>query len=395
MTGHLRLGLLTPGWPGQNTPNGIATSVFHLAMGLQAIGASPVILTSNIDGPVPDGIPVVNVPRRPWTLVDRLRTKLGNRDVPYRNQGDAIGHAAKVAITEHGISALLMEETHGWSQFTQRHLSIPVIVALHGPFVVQKLIEGRAPNKVDILRERREKRAFESAAGLISPSQNVLDAVAKAADIRKVPHGVFPNTFAPSPATVPITTETARRILFVGRYDNHKGGGTALKAFAKLARKDPDALLTFVGPDSGLRKPDGSMESIETALAALPNAIRQRVDYKGRCDRDTIAKLRLSHGIALIASRYENLNYTLLEAMGAGQAIVSTNVGGPGEVLSQGETALLVPPDDPDDMAEALDQLCRDPDKTQQLAQASHALLRSKFDPATVAKDTLDFVANL
>lgn len=395
MTRRPRLGLLTPGWPGQNTPNGIATSVFHLAMGLKAIGALPVILTSNIDGPVPADIPVVDIPSLHWSMLDRIRVKLGDRDVPYRNLGDAIGNAATRAVTEYGIDALMMEETHGWSQYTQKHLSIPVIVVLHGPFAVQKLIEARPPNKVDQLRETREKRAFEAAAGLVAPSQNVLDAVERSAAIGRVPRIVLPNTFESSQDLVTICDETASRILFVGRFDNHKGGGVVLSAFAELAKINHDARLTFVGPDSGLRQPDGSILSIETAFADLPETVRQRIDYKGACDRDTIATLRQRHAIALIASRYENLNYTLLEAMGAGQAIVSTNVGGPGEVLNDGDTALLVPPDDPVAMGVALAELCANPSKTQTMASAANNLLRSHFDPAKVAQDTLDFVVGL
>ncbi len=395
MTRHPRLGLLTPGWPGQNTPNGIATSVFHLAMGLKAIGARPVILTNNIDGPTPDGIPVVDVPSLPWSMLDRIRAKLGDRDVPYRNLGGAIGKAAKHAVTEYGIDALMMEETHGWSQYTQKHLSIPVIVALHGPFAVQKLIEAKPSNELDQQREAREKRAFEAAAGLVSPSQNVLDAVEQAAAVGSVPRIVLPNTFESYENLVTVSDETAPRILFVGRFDNHKGGGVVLRAFAELAKTNHEAHLTFVGPDRGLRQSDGSMQSIETALADLPDAVRKRIDYKGGCDRDTIATLRQTHAIALIASRYENLNYTLLEAMGAGQAIVSTNVGGPGEVLNDGDTALLVPPDDPVAMSVALGELCADPGRTQTLARAANTLLRSHFDPAKVAQDTLDFVVGL
>ncbi|SEW44443.1 Glycosyltransferase involved in cell wall bisynthesis [Cognatiyoonia koreensis] len=390
-----RLGLLTPGWPGQNTPNGIATSVYYLAMGLKEIGAAPVILTDNVDGPCPDDIPVIKIPSLAWGVLDRLRAKLGDRDVPYRILGDAIGASASNAVANYGIDALMMEETHGWSQYTQTHLSIPVIVALHGPFVVQKHIEARPTNKEDKLRELREKRAFELAAGLVSPSQNVLDAVEQTAAVHNVPRIVLPNTLRSSNELVSINRETAERILFVGRFDNHKGGGVVLNAFAELAEANRNARLTFVGPNSGLRTPEGTIVSIETALGDLPDAVRQRIDYKGACDRDTIAQLRRTHGIAVIASRYENLNYTLLEAMGAGQAIVSTKVGGPAEVLRDGETAFLVPPDDPAAMAIALAKLCASPSMTQTMATAAQHLLRSRFDPAVVAQKTLDFVVSL
>jgi glycosyltransferase involved in cell wall biosynthesis len=102
--------------------------------------------------------------------------------------------------------------------------------------------------------------------------------------------------------------------------------------------------------------------------------------------------MRSEHAIALIASRYENLNYTMLEAMAAGQAIVSTKVGGPAEVLEDGRTALLVPPGDPAAMAAALARLQADSALVSRLGQAAQDKLAQDFNPATVAARTVSFL---
>jgi glycosyltransferase involved in cell wall biosynthesis len=124
----------------------------------------------------------------------------------------------------------------------------------------------------------------------------------------------------------------------------------------------------------------------------MPETARRRIHYTGPLDWPQIARLRDSHPIALIASRYEVFGYTMLEAMAAGQAIVSTDVGGPAEVLEQERTALLVPAGDAGAMAGALAQLIGDPAQRQALAAAAYDRLMRDFSPEAVAERTVAFV---
>jgi glycosyltransferase involved in cell wall biosynthesis len=195
------------------------------------------------------------------------------------------------------------------------------------------------------------------------------------------------------PSDVPLSADKKPcEILFVGRFDLHKGGDTILEAFACLAETHPHARLTFAGPDRGVPQPDGTTTNLASFLSGLPGSIKRQVTYKGRIDRSEVARLRSEHAIAVIASRYENLNYTLLEAMAVGQAIVSTNVGGPAEILENGQTALLVPPDDPGAMAAALGRLMDDDALRRRLGDTARASVARDFNPARIARETLRFV---
>ncbi|WP_298922070.1 glycosyltransferase family 4 protein [uncultured Roseobacter sp.] len=392
MTSPGRIGLFTPGWPGQNTPNGIATSVYHLAMGLHEIGQTPVIIAEHIDGVVPADIPVIHIPQLDWRWQDRLRAKLGSPDAGHWYRSRNIAAAVREAIDTYALNALIIEETNGWAGMVQSLVPVPVIITLHGPWVLHKALQSVTDTKGDQLRESRENRAFGLAAGLISPSRNVLDAMEKAAPLPDIPKSVLPNTLPAQTDEPPSAALEPRDILFIGRFDNHKGGDTVLAAFMRLIDTHPQARLTFAGVDKGVRRKDGSVIHIEAALAALPTAVRARITHKGPVDREEVAELRAGHAIALIASRYENLNYTLLEAMAAGQAIVCTAVGGPAEVLEDGQTALLVPPDDPDAMAAALGRLMDDATLARHLGATALARLESDFNPAIIAARTKAFV---
>jgi glycosyltransferase involved in cell wall biosynthesis len=396
MTASPRIGLLTPGWPGHNTPNGIATSVLFLARGLRDIGQTPVILAQKIDGDAPPDIPVVPLPELAWVWQDRLRARFGDPVViGQRHMARRIAAAARQAIAQHRIDVLIMEETNGWAEMVSRLVPVPVILTLHGPWALLKQHASLGSAKADRQREARELRGFQAAAGLIGPSQTVMALAEQIPSLKETPKVLIRNSFhTPLPAQLAAGLPP-RNILFVGRVERLKGADTVLDAFERLCRTDADAGLTFIGPDRGMKQPDGSKRHMQDLLADLPDAVRARIDFRGVVGKVEIDWLRTTHAIALIASRYENLNYSLLEAMAAGQAIVSTAIGGPLEVLEDGHTALMVPPGNAAAMAEALARLVADAPLRASLGHNARTVLDVDFKPAASAGQAVSFVRSV
>ena len=390
MSDSLKIGLLTPGWPGHNTPNGIATAVYHLTMGLKMAGHHPIIVAANIDGSPPADIPYIQIIDRPWTIFQKIRSRLGFADTSLSITGESLGDAFAEEKARHGLDAIIMEETLGWSHWVIRRKIAPVAVFLHGPWLLHKSIQSDGAPKADSAREKHEARAMRAAAALISPSKNVLDAVEAAVDVANLPRRVIANSYLPR-QTVPEQLEN-NQILFVGRFDYHKGGDTVVEAFRILHAENADIHLTFAGPDLGLRQQGGQKISLPEFLKPFPEKTRNAIAVLGRQTSEDLAELRESHPIAVIASRYETFGYTVLEAMAAGQAIVSTNVGGPAEVLEDNKTALLVPPGNPSAMAEALKRLMEYPALRHRLGSAAKVHLEAYFHPETIAADIVQFL---
>jgi glycosyltransferase involved in cell wall biosynthesis len=96
--------------------------------------------------------------------------------------------------------------------------------------------------------------------------------------------------------------------------------------------------------------------------------------------RGEVADIRLvwaeAH-IAVLPSRREGLPKSLLEAAACGRALVATDVPGCREIARAGENALLVPPDDPAALAQALETLATDPALRGRFAAASRHLVLS------------------
>ncbi len=97
-------------------------------------------------------------------------------------------------------------------------------------------------------------------------------------------------------------------------------------------------------------------------------ALRERAHALGIADRTVFAGHRTdvpdllgALDVFCISSLYEGTPLALFEAMAAGKAIVSTAVDGCREVLSEGETGLLVPPQDAAALAAALERVVGDP----------------------------------
>ena len=78
--------------------------------------------------------------------------------------------------------------------------------------------------------------------------------------------------------------------------------------------------------------------------------------------RDDVEDLLRAADLFCISSHLEGMGTSILDAMAAGLAVVATRTGGIPEIVSPGETGILVPPSDPGALAGALEQLGLDPE---------------------------------
>ena len=389
-TDPLRIGLITPAWPGRNTANGIATAVAHLAAGLERCDHEVTIIPFEIDAPH-DRTRIVPLPDHRWSLADRVRLKLGRdvENVVHNRFGHRIAAAVQEAVARHGIEIAVIEETQGWAEPLCRLVPIPVVITLHGPWCLHKNIQGHGDAGADNRREARELRALRRARGIISPARDTLVRTEALWDLPDIPRRVIHNPMPVPPAS---SSGDPERLLFVGRFDFHKGGDIVIDAFARIATRHPSCRLTFVGPDPGVERTGQPTLTLPEALARLPDEIRTRIDVLGQCDREQVAALRQSHGLTIVASRYENFGGTILEAMAAGSALVCTDVGGGPEVISHGETALLVPPENAQALADACLSLLDDPGRAQDMGKAARKYVENHLSPEVIGQKVADFL---
>jgi glycosyltransferase involved in cell wall biosynthesis len=393
-SGPLRIGLVTPAWPGTQTPNGIATAVAHIATGLEACGHEVTILAHRLDAPH-DHPRVVILPPMQMDLSDKIRMRVNAEAALGISVGKRHAALVKEAQKRHGIEIVVMEETQGWAGETRKRVSIPVVATLHGPWWLHRAATGADDAAASARREAREATGLARVDGITSPSRDVMERTATAWGLPDIPRAVIANP-VPLPAEfLTLDVELLDRVLFVGRFDQIKGGDLVIPAFVRIAAANPRCRLTFAGPDDGIAMPDGGRMTLADVLAGLPDDLRARIDAPGTQTRNQIAALRRSHGITIIASRYETFGGTLVEAMAAGSAVVCTRVGGCQENVEDGRTGLLVPPEDSVALADACLRLMADPDLARQLGGAARRFVAEALAPEVIGRQMAEFLRPL
>ena len=168
--------------------------------------------------------------------------------------------------------------------------------------------------------------------------------------VRVIPNGVDRGFWAPSEAA-PDVGRRPPMILSIGRLTPVKGHDVLLRAFARVRERVSEARLVLVGEGE-------SQESLERLAGEL--RLGDAVAFAGHLPKEQIRPLMDEARVFTLPSRSEGMPLALLEAMAAGVPSVATRVGGvPGLVAP--DAGLLVPPEDPAALAEALAHVLLDP----------------------------------
>lgn len=170
------------------------------------------------------------------------------------------------------------------------------------------------------------------------------------------------------------------RLLFVGRLVEKKGLGVLLDAVRRLPQ-GLDWHLEVLG--------DGPLRAELTERASgLP------VTFGGAASREELARAYARSTIVVVPSvpaasgDQDGLPTVLLEAMGSGRAVVASDLPGIDEAVTDGKTGLLVPPNHPEALAEALQGLLADGARRDEIARAA----RERSDDFTVEACARRFV---
>jgi glycosyltransferase involved in cell wall biosynthesis len=175
-----------------------------------------------------------------------------------------------------------------------------------------------------------------------------------------------------------------RLVLATGSLYRVKGHSVLLEAVARLRAEGKwpgDWIVAIAGRKGG--------EEAGLRLRATDPLLAPVVRILGH--RDDVPDLLAAAELYAMPSLSEGMPLALLEAMHAGLAIVASRVGGMPEAVRHEREALLVPPSDPERLAEALERLLTDQDLRHRLGRAAKERARAKYsaDVMTAAYETL------
>lgn len=238
-------------------------------------------------------------------------------------------------------------------------------------------------------RFRRFKAPLQIALGWLTAraADRVLaPSAATAAELRRDYSvgevAVVPNAMGETPAAAKEGPAdggegTTGYLLVVGRLRIRKGVDVLLAAMPELLRRHPAARLLIAG--------DGEHRAaLERAAAAL--ALGEAVSFLGRADAMRVRRLLQGAAALVVPSIYEGMPLVVLEAMEASVPVVASRVSGIPEVVEDGRTGWLVPPEEPASLAAALAAALDDAAAASRRGAAGRRLLAERFRPVHAAR---------
>jgi glycosyltransferase involved in cell wall biosynthesis len=160
----------------------------------------------------------------------------------------------------------------------------------------------------------------------------------------------------------------------VGRFTEQKHQGLLLRAFAEAFGSTDGARLLFVGDG-----PDRQM--IEALAKSL--SVERRVSFLGV--RRDIPAILADTDVFVLASRWEGTPLSVMEAMVAGKAVLATRVGSVPEMLSDGVSGLLIPPENLAALRDALRRLFSDQGLRERLGARAMTEAKGAFSAEAMA----------
>lgn len=156
-------------------------------------------------------------------------------------------------------------------------------------------------------------------------------------------------------------------LLFVGGNMQRKGLPTLIRAASQVLAALPDALFLVVGRDAA-----------QPQMLALchQEGVAAHFQFLGLKSQAELVHYYARADVFVMPSLIEAFGVVFLEAMAAGVPVVATRVGGIVEIIDDEQNGLLVEPDAPDQLAQALIRLLRDPVLQERLRQAGLATVR-------------------
>jgi alpha-maltose-1-phosphate synthase len=302
-----------------------------------------------------------------------------------------------------GVAGTDLVHSHTWyanlaGQLAALRYGVPHVATVHSleplrPWKAEQLGGGYA------LSSWAERVSLGSAAAVVAVSNGMREDVLSVYPeipperVRVIRNGIDTVEYAPDAAISVLLKHgidpSRPYVIFVGRITRQKGVPVLLRAAALL---DPAAQLVLCAGAADTAELGAEVSSLVGGLQSSRSGV---IWIPEMLPKPEIIQL-LTHALAFVCpSVYEPLGIVNLEAMACQTAVVASRVGGIPEVVEDGVTGLLVPPEEPALLAEALNALLREPGRAAAMGVAGRERAVREFSWDAVAVQTAELYAEL
>jgi len=378
----MRVVFFTPNYPGVSQDGGIGSYVQNLGAGLSRLGHGVVVLTPGFGPDVMDGA----------VCVRRVSTKhlpIADRFVPGAGACWRVARAMQKLVSENQVDLVEFPNWEGLGLAFQHLSRTPVIVRLHTSSRETQIIDGLPNTRMLQWDVRRERWQAQRANALVTHSAAHRDMMAAeleiaAEKIHLIPHGVpvYPEFRRPERG------ERPRTVVFLGRMEKRKGTVDLIQAMPKVLERVPETEFVLIGSD----RPHcpGNRTHAQYLADEFSPEVAKQVKFLGRQPQSEVDRWLQTADVFVAPSLYESFGLVFPEAMRWGTPVIGTRVGGIPEIISDGETGLLVEPSQPKRLADAVVRLLSDEGLRRTLGEVGRRHVEANFAVERMARQTVE-----
>jgi len=284
------------------------------------------------------------------------------------------------------IDLVEVPDWEGWVAGWPR-LPVPVIARLNGSISYFAAELGRPVSHVTFWLERASLRRAEFWC---SVSRYTANKTQRLFGLRSGPRAILYN-----PVDIPTdlcgTTRSSKRVIFTGTLTAKKGIVSLAKAWPRVIEVCKDAELHIYGKDG--RTDEGpSMQAF--ILSQYNGRVGESIHFHGHVDRAELFTAFQSAGLAVFPSYAEAFALAPLEAMAYGCPTIYSQRGSGPELIEDGRDGLLIEPDRPDEIAEAIVRVLTDDRLARRLGEAGRERVMKNFSAPVLLASNEAFYQN-
>ena len=264
---------------------------------------------------------------------------------------------------------------------------MPMVANIHHPLSIDRLNQMRQATRLGwmlrvqmfypfFMQEIVARRMDQIITGSLKSRESVKQAFSLRDDqITAIHDGVDTEVFR----AMPDVAKKPGLILFVGNSeDRNKGAKFLIEAVKILKDRGVDFHLVF----------KDRLDAEMAPKLAEQLGVRDRMTFVGRLPVDELARLYNEAEVLVSPSVYEGFGLPAAEANACGVPVIATTAGAFPEVISNGETGILVPPGQPEPLADAIESLLLDPAKRVAMGAAGAMRIAQHFSWRVCAEKT-------
>lgn len=256
--------------------------------------------------------------------------------------------------------AFVLSECTCWAL---RLVKKPYILTLRGGNL--PIFSQKNPNRV--------RRLLQSAEAVTAPSRFLLEALHPFRDDIQL----IPNPISLDKYHFRLRNQPKANLLWLRSMHSVYNPTLAVRVIEVLRKRFPDIHLSMVGPDKG----DGTVEEVRALIHTL--GLEEHIDIIGGVPASEVPSWMDKADLFINTTNVDNTPMSVIQAMGSGLCVVSTNVGGLPALINDGIEGLLVPPNSVEAMSNAITRVLSEPGLAESMSRSAHQLTQS-FDWSVV-----------